>query len=295
MSKSGECAFCKTVGPLCESHVLPAFVYRWLRGRSGTSHIRHSDQPNRRVQDGLKFHWLCRACEDDFNKYETAFATKVFHPWHAGTNVIPYGDWLLKFCVSVSWRVLKFARGYNKDHSYASEQSALLDEAEKRWRDFLQDKVAHPGPFEQHLLIFDIAESTTIPDLPKNFNRYMTGAMTLDIVGSDRSLMTFAKMGRFIVFGLVQKGPGPWEGTRICVRDGVLKPGKFVVPAGLLSLFREKAEFASRVMASMSDSQKAKVDAELMKNLDKFATSDHFASILADARMFGEDAILRKD
>jgi len=47
------CAFCGEHKDLKVSHVLPAFVFRWLRGRSGSGHLRDTDNPNRRVQDGL--------------------------------------------------------------------------------------------------------------------------------------------------------------------------------------------------------------------------------------------------
>jgi len=291
---NGVCAFCHAEARLRESHVLPAFVYRWLRGHSGTGHIRQTDNPNRRVQDGLKLPWLCGECEGHFSRYETAFATKVFHPWHAGTYQIPYDDWLLKFCVSVSWRVLRFARGRNRNASYTDEQRALMDQAEARWRAFLRDKEPHPGAFEQHLLIFDVIEDTTVPNLPTNVNRFMTGAVTLDIVGSERSLMTFAKLGRFTIFGIIQKGPGQWEGTKVHVKHGLLKPGKLVVPAGLIHLFREKAALASGAMAAVSQAQRAKVNKHILDNLEAFAASDQFASIAADARIFGEDAVLWK-
>lgn len=291
----GICAFCSQQTLLRDSHVLPAFVYRWLRGRSGAGHIRHTDNPNRRVQDGLKLPWLCGDCEAKFARYETAFATKVFHPWHAGTHRISYEDWLLKFCVSVSWRVLRYARGRNKDAQYTTEQQTLMDEADACWRAFLQDKVPHPGEFEQHLLIFDILQSTTIPDLPTNSNRFMTGAVTLDIVGSDRSLMTFAKLGRFWIFGLIQKGSNRWEGTKVHVKNGQLKPDKFVVPAGLIHTIREKATHVSARMGAISSTQRAKIEKNVLDNLDAFAASDQFASMAADATMFGEDAVLWED
>lgn len=289
----GICAFCGNPATLKESHVLPAFVYRWLR-RRGTGHIRHSENPNRRVQDGLKLELLCGGCEQRFSRFETAFATKVFHPWHSGTHRISYENWLLKFCVSVSWRVLNYALAHGRGHDYTSEQKTLLQHADERWRAFLNDEVPHPAEFEQHMLIFDIVEDTTVLDLPSNFNRYMTGAVTLDIVGSDRSVMTFAKLGRFIIFGMIQKGPAKWEGTKIHVKNGILKPDKFVVPAGLLDLFKEKANFASDALAKMSPAQQAKVDANLMQNLDSFLDSDQFAAFAADARMFGEEAVIRK-
>jgi hypothetical protein len=290
----GICAFCARETILRESHVLPAFAYRWLRGRSGTGHMRHSDNPNRRVQDGLKQRWLCDDCEGLFSKDETAFATNAFYPWNDGTLHIQYQAWLLRFCVSVSWRVLKFARGRNKIHEYTKVQNTLMDRAEERWRAFLKGEIAHPGDFEQHLLIFDLIESTSIVDLPSNINRFMSGAITLDIVGSKKSLMTFAKLGNFLIFGMVQKGPDRWEGTKIHVRRGVLKPGNFVVPAGLLSLIREKAGLAEAALGRVSASQLAKIDESIHGNLDRFANSGQFKAIEADAELFGVQAILRK-
>ncbi len=291
----GICAFCGEHKPLRESHVLPAFVFRWLRSSSGAGHIRDTENPNRRVQDGLKFPWLCGDCEGHFNRYETEFATKIFHPWHSGEFRIAYKDWLLKFCVSISWRVLKYARGRNKDARYTDEQQMLMDQAEVRWHAFLKDETPHPAKFEQHLLIFDFVESTDISDLPTNFNRFMARAVTLDIVGSERSLMTFAKLGRFMIFGMIQKGPNRWDGTKVHVKRGLLKPDKFTVPAGLLDLFRQKAEHTAAAMSKISPAQRAKIDKNILENLDAFAESDHFASIEADAMMFGEHAVLWKD
>ncbi|HCZ00027.1 MAG: hypothetical protein A3D16_02855 [Rhodobacterales bacterium RIFCSPHIGHO2_02_FULL_62_130] len=170
-----------------------------------------------------------------------------------------------------------------------------MEDAELRWKMFLQGKVPHPEKFEQHLLIFDLVDSTNIPNLPINFNRFMTGAVTLDIVGSKKSLMTFAKMGKFTVFGIIQKGPNKWEGTKIHVKSGLLRPRKFVIPAGLLDLFRQKADHSASSMAQLSKMQREKIDKNILGNLDAFLRSDQFAAINADAVMFGEQAVLWKD
>ena len=292
---SDACAFCGQKSPLKESHVLPAFIFRWLRNRSGSGHIRHTENPNKRVQDGLKLHWLCGDCETKFSKYETAFATKLFHPWHSGQRKVTYSDWLLKFCVSVSWRVLKFARGHNPKAEYSDEQITLMDKAEQRWRGFLNGNVPHPSDFEQHLLIFDFAESTNIRDLPNNFNRFMSGAITLDIIGSSRSLMTFSKLGSFMIFGVIQKGPDPWIGTKIHVRDGIIKPGEFTVPIGLLDVFKEKAQYSSEAMSKISSPQRQKIKINVLENLDKFKNSNQFSAIKADVKMFGQQAVLWKE
>ena len=293
--KLGVCAFCASEATLRDSHVLPAFIYRWLRGRSGTGHVRQTDKPNQRVQDGLKLPWLCGDCEGRFSRDETAFASKVFHPWHAGTNQISYQGWLLRFCVSISWRVLRYARGRVSAATYTVEQQLLMDRAEARWRTFLREEVPHPGAFEQHLLIFDLIESTTISDLPTNANRFLTGAVTLDIVGSELSLATFAKIGPFMIFGIIQKGPNRWEGTKVHVKQGTLKPGNFTVPAGIMDLINEKASLATKMWNEMSPVQRSKIDRDILNNIDEFATSDQFSSILADAERFGWDAVLRRD
>jgi len=170
-----------------------------------------------------------------------------------------------------------------------------MDDAEVRWRAFLKDEATHPGKFEQHLLIFDIVESTNISNLPTNFNRFMTGAVTLDIIGSKRSVMTFAKLGEFMIFGIIQNGPNQWGGTKVHVKHGLLKPDKVTLPAGLLDLFREKAENAATAMSNISPVQRAKINQHILDNLDAFAASDQFASIRADASMFGEGAVLWKD
>jgi hypothetical protein len=104
-----SCALCREKAELRQSHIVPAFVYRWLKETSVTGYLRAGQNPRRRVQDGLKRHLLCARCEARFSAWETAFATKIFHPYIADHKLTArYGDWMLKFCVSLSWRALKF-------------------------------------------------------------------------------------------------------------------------------------------------------------------------------------------
>ncbi len=123
----------------------------------------------------------------------------------------------------------------------------------------------------------------------------MTGAITLDIVGSPRSLMTYAKLGRFNIFGIIQMGPNKWAGTKVHVREGIIKPDQFVIPAGLLDLFREKAKLAADGLNAMSRKQRDKVQQNVDGNFERFVASDQFRSIMADAEMFGRDAVTTKD
>jgi hypothetical protein len=69
---------------LQESHILAGFVYRWMKETSATGYLRFGQQPNLRVQDGVKLHLLC--AEDRFNQWETQFANRIFHPMTQGNT-----------------------------------------------------------------------------------------------------------------------------------------------------------------------------------------------------------------
>ena len=103
-----QCALCASTSELQASHIIPGFVFDWLRDTSATGHFRSSQIPDLRVQDGLKPRMLCKSCEQLFSTWEKAFAEKCFVPLNSG-NVrdVRYGPWMLKFATSVSWRVLR--------------------------------------------------------------------------------------------------------------------------------------------------------------------------------------------
>ena len=98
------CRLCGSNEPLLDGHVIPGFVFRWLKETSGTGYLRTSDQPNRRVHDGWVRKLLCPRCEGRFSRWERQFAESIFHPLarNESTLDIRYGDWMLPFAVSVS-------------------------------------------------------------------------------------------------------------------------------------------------------------------------------------------------
>lgn len=294
MSSFGTCPLCESEADLRESHVLPAFVFRWLRKRSITGHIRQSDAIDRRVQDGAKKPWLCAECEKLFGREEKAFADKLFYPWLNDATRLEYHGWLLRFCTSVSWRVLKHCKGLNPDHRYSDEEDGAAAEAEAVWRQFLLGRRSSIGRFEQHILPLGIIESTTAPSLPTNINRYLTGAIEMDIIGSSKMMMTYAKLGRFMLFGMIRKGRGPWEGTRVLAQHGYIGAKKFVLPYSLGDFINERAQHVQSALDDMSPVQVAKVDAAVIANVDRMAETDQFRAMLADAAMFGEEVIIRK-
>src|ERR1700733_10651325 len=106
----GICRLCHIRAELQGSHIIPAFVFRWRKDTAPTPYMRASDNPNRRVQDGPTEFWMCSNCEQKLGDWERKFSCTVFRSLtENGTCRVQYGDWLLKFCVSISWRILLLA------------------------------------------------------------------------------------------------------------------------------------------------------------------------------------------
>ena len=292
---NGVCRLCGEQADLRLSHIIPAFVFRWLRETSGTGHIRTSDEPNLRVQDGIKRPWLCGPCEERLNRSETEFATKVFHPYLASSGTrIRYSTWLMQFCTSLSWRVLKH---YLEDDHLKKWEPETLERArtaESAWRGVLLGTAPHAGACEQHILPLDRIESTT-GALAANINRYLMRAIHMDICRGSQSIFTYTKIGRFIVLGFVHEPqPNQWKGTKVNANEGWIEPKQYVLPKAFGEYLNEKARDMAEDLDRMSDRQYEKVDQTFRQNVDRYVESDAFKAMNADVEMFGTEAFSKR-
>lgn len=293
MLPSTICGLCLGAAPLKESHIIPAFVFRWLRDSSATGHIRFAATPNKRVQDGLKVPLLCEECEQRLSVWEKQFAERAFHPWYEQSGQpIKYGDWLLKFCVSLSLRVLRHVHDSNGLVHLSDPQKLLSEAALKRWSDFILGKVPHPGAFEQHLIPMGAIDTHTFEEMPENINRYMLRAVELDLAHGSSVVFTYSKIGHFGLFGMIQPTAMKWEGTKVHVRDGVLGPRRYVLPMELFNYIKDRARRYGSVQ--MSERQLDKTEADAMRDIERFRASGTFAAMNHDVRLFGETAVLRE-
>lgn len=156
---AAECGLCEKKSELRNSHIIPSFVYKWLKASSGTGHIRFGGAPNLRSPDGYKSYLLCTTCEGLIGSWETEFANSIFHPVNRGDAVnLKYGPWMLRFVVSVSWRVLTyFMREMDLSH-FPPVLQEKAKTAVSYWRRFLLGEIPHPSRFEQHFIPFDRIE-----------------------------------------------------------------------------------------------------------------------------------------
>lgn len=293
MTSNQPCRLCCKTKRLCESHIIPKLVTGWLKKSSGTGFLRSSETPNRRAQDGEKEKMLCSGCEALLNQWETPFATEIFHPLNRGEAMrFKYESWLLKFAVSVSWRVLTSFKPYSLPE-ISEPGKALVAKALQTWKEFLFDQRPHPGSFEQHMIITDLIKSAeNIDNLPPNWNRFMTRGYHINMCHSEgHPLYIYTKMGRITLLGFIGiKYPRHWVGTKIHVRKGVIG-GSITAPIQFLDYMKERAIAVLRVQQRISAKQVEVIGTTYRKDPDRAVTSETFLTLDQDVRMFGKDAV----
>jgi len=283
------CPLCDAPGPLCYSHIIPRFVYRWKIETSSTGRMRSGLTPNVRVQDGPTAKLLCGGCEERLNGWETPVANALFYPYHADSSVeVHYGPWLAKFCASVVWRVLASYRYTGEWQHFSAAQRALADQALSRWRDFMFGQAPDPDAFELHLLPVEVMADARGVDLPPNMTRYLARAVDMDLPCTDDSAFVFAKMCRLAVIGFIQmRHPQRWVGTRVEVTEGVIKPRAYQLPIG--DYLASRARIVARLQGAISERQQQRVDHDMRADPDRVAMSDDFRALRHDVEMFGEE------
>ncbi len=297
MTSDQVCQLCCEKKKLRESHIIPKFVADWLKESSGTGFLRSSEMPNRRVQDSMKERMLCADCETLLNRWETPFAAKIFHPLNRREAMqFKYASWLLKFAVSVSWRVLvsneaEFASGI-PDHG-----RALIAKTLKTWKEFLLDLRPHPGAFEQHMIFTDMIKMTEgIEGLPPNWNRFLTRGSHINMAHSaGHPLYVYTKMGRVTLLGFIgMKYPRQWVGTKIHVREGIIG-GSITVPIQFLDYMKERATKELNEQEKLSERQLEVIEAAYRKNSDRAVASETLLALDQDVRLFGKDKVFGKN
>lgn len=287
----GICRLCQRESELQLSHVVPAFVFRWLRESSGNSHMRSTEVPNRRVQDGPQRHWLCLECEGRLGRSEAAFATGLFHPYLARSGErFRYGPWLLRFCVSVSWRNLLIQLDHLEEHNFTASERNWVESAERTWRQYLLEEIPHPSEYRQFILPLDRIESNRT-DLPPNINRYLMCAIDIDLCHGERTLFTYSKIGRFVIIGFINEpNQARWVGGRVNANEGTVEPRHYTLPAPFGTYLMGKATRVRESMQGISPRQAERIERAFRANAGRIVGTDFFEAVKADVEMFGSEA-----
>jgi hypothetical protein len=291
-SPLNSCRLCGRETELKMSHVVPRFVWRWLRDSSPTGYLRDFQAPDRRIQDGWKAPLLCHQCEQLLSGAEKPFAERVFVPLHSNAMTsFPHGPWALRFAVSVLWRTIIYG-GEERLAHLNNDQRAAIRNTEQVWREFLLAQRPHPGIHEAHLIPLDVLQNGGEGEMSPYLNRYFLRSVDLDIVASPSEVLVYAKLCRVLLLGhVIVRARGKWRASRVAVQSGVIGGAvEYWLPAALGTFMNGKADLNATAFQKMSAPQKGKLRAALGENLDALARSETFRAMESDVRRSGQRA-----
>ncbi|MEA5514195.1 hypothetical protein [Nodularia sp. UHCC 0506] len=215
-----QCALCGINSDLKLSHIIPRYFGKSIKGGSQTIVDALNSEKTPKPQDITKVYLLCGDCEGKINKWETLFRNRIMPKNKSLFAPVIYGEWMLKFAVSISWRVLtylKYSRLHLTDNisnkncekffpAIKSDSNEDAEAALNVWKDFLMGERNDVGIFKQRIIILN----------GDNFPYENSNVVGFTIFQEDGLLTTHALMKHFIILGFIKESSSlKWEGTEI--------------------------------------------------------------------------------
>lgn len=278
---SSICRLCAEESDLRESHIIPKFVFRWLKN-SGSSYFRQAVDPNVRHQDGPAKKLLCASCEARFSERERYFANTLFYPVVNGQSApFDYDERLSYFLISVLWRIL--SESADKSESKLDEFDGLFREAEEEWRAYLLGERELSRFDNMHLFITDILKSGTQP--VRTLNVYLTRNVDATPIIGRNFAGLYVKFARFLLFALFTSYEEEnWKQTKIYPDGGVLLQPQALHDPRIGEFLVSRARLANETYkGNLSPNQRQVIEEYKKDNFEQLVKSDLGRALQADA------------
>jgi len=278
---NGICELYKTYSELKESHIYPKFVINYTK-KTGSKFLRKLEEPNKRMQDGIKLHLLSKKAEQKFSLREKWFAENIFVPYLKGQTELKYTEELFFFTISFLWRIIVLELKTSKNLKTTWYYDQII-KTEKEWRLFLS-KGIFPKNYNKTYLFFTDRIKENNSGL-KGVDFYLTRVMDATIVSnkSENFLAIYGKFNKFIFWGNIVN-----FGNEEKLNEVEINPikGKFRIPQNL-DYFPINSFLGNRIKGisnfpSPNEKQQKKIEEEILKNIETFWETDAGQSIYND-------------
>ncbi|TGK71456.1 hypothetical protein EHQ27_05405 [Leptospira wolffii] len=285
------CKLCKIDKDLIDSHIIPHFVIEWLRKTSPTGYMRDVINPNKRIQDSVKLKLLCRDCEVLLSKDEKKFSEIIFRPYvdtelsekGSATGVIKefkYDQWLLRFIISVHWRILVKERE-DLSKSLSSYQLKVIDLKLEVWRKFILFELDSTGPQKSYLIFlqsFREGKGNLILKLNERIDIYILRSIDGTSVFTSKTLGVFAKFGPVVAYTTILPDELKGISDAKLKKNGAIKTAQSLSNDDLLRFILIDRPNETLALTKVSKKQNDVIDRDLRKNPEKVFKSLAFAS-----------------
>ncbi|CCQ34297.1 conserved hypothetical protein [Halorhabdus tiamatea SARL4B] len=263
LSVTKKCRLCGDQATLQNSHVIPRFVFRWVKKTGATPFLRNSENPDTRVQD---YHekLLCEDCEQSFSDYESKFASNIFYPFIDGKSTsFAYDEWLQRFIISISWRVIVSEQTdlSEFDHIHAE----AIREAKDLWADILRGNLRLSTDVYTHYIFFldDLADASNPDEVPDNWEFYIDRGIDATPVHGPGTTAIYFKLPQMLFFSCIQPPSDPQLSDLEVERSGEIGPPQTLGPDWGTFLINRADRVSSR---SVSESEQEKIKERILEN-----------------------------
>jgi hypothetical protein len=272
-----ECKLCGVNTQLCKSHIIPKFIYKYIKETSATSFIRNLSNPNVRKQDGNKCYLLCKNCENKFSIYENLFAKKHFQPAiNASRTEITYENELFYFVCSVFWRFIVVSKNRYKDTIWYND----LVICEQQLKNFLLNFI-YPIDYDKYYLM-PVDYISNAPKEYKKLNQYFTRQTQCQIIYGDDYCFFFFQMPFFIficnIYGL---SDNDFLNSKINPINGIFITKTMTSKSEKISTFIQ-SNINEIENITISDNQQNIIEKDILKNIEKLYDKKAFEAIILD-------------
>lgn len=270
---TNECRLCGKQADLQNSHIIPRFVFRWIKKTGATPFLRNSENPDTRIQD---YHekLLCEECEQQFSDYEREFASNIFYPYIDNESTsFAYDEWLQRFIISISWRVIVSERtDLSKLDSIHAE---AIREARDIWEDVLNGNLRLSTDLYTHHIYFldDLADASHPDEVPDNWEFYIERGIDATPVHGSGTTAIYFKLPQMLFFSCIQPPSDPQLSDLEVKRDGEIGPPQVLGPDWGTFLINRAERTSGR---SVSESEQEKIKERILKNPEDALQSDTF-------------------
>ncbi len=251
---------------LCESHIIPKFVYDWMK-KTGTGRFRQLGRLNLPIQDGIKKYMLCKDCEDKFSKYEKWFREKVFYPYLNNNEFVVKNEKELKyFIVSVLWRVLKLFKDDGNNYNFKVD----LDKAELEWSKYLLFDMPIVNYDNFHLILIN---SDYFIEEKSDF--YFSKAVDIEIAENENICFVYAKFSRFILIGeIIGLNENSFQYTNLAIQSDFNSENQMINELLIFEFLKNRVSNI-KGFDDLSEKQKVKNNEYYKNKLNSLSNTDY--------------------
>lgn len=275
----GICALEDIETELVQSHIIPKFIFDYFKS-TGSKYMRTYENPNKRIQDGIKEYLLGASAEQKFSSRERWFANNIFFPYlKDNKTTFDYDDNFAYCLISILWRVLI---NQNRDPSVKNEESLkFLSKVEEEWKMFLKD-FKYPTNYND-LNIFLTDRVTSHNTTGINVDLYFTRIIDATIITNknNTTVAVYVKFLRFAIWSVVKGKPSDCDDLKVNFLKGTLKVPQKINDEFIGGFFQSRIQEIDN-KPKANEKQQEVIAKEIVKNEIDFWKSDVGKSMIND-------------